>query len=102
MKKLEKSRKARNRREPVKNWGTTRGKYAIEPGEGLDAIILSCSDRSVLVQVQGKKTEVVVTGIPSNLGVDPKDLQVGKKVRVDIIHLTGSKPGKPWIDALGK
>ena len=100
LKKLERNRRANGRRKPIKNWATSKGKYAIEPGQDLEGRIHASSDRSVLVELPGKKNDVIVTGIPSNLGVDPKDLKVGMEVRVDVIMLSG-EPEKPWLNAIG-
>ena len=87
-------------RPTISNWAMHKGKYAIKAQEDLDGKVISCNARSVLVECQGTKRDVTITGDTSNLDIDHTKVSAGDHCVIDVTMLAGDadRDPKPWID----
>ena len=79
----------------ITHWATHKGKFKIKAGQDLVGTVLKCTERTTLVEVDGVKNRVVVTGDTANLDVDHTTVEVGDECLVDVVLLGNEKP---WLD----
>ena len=87
-------------RPKIKNWAKHKGKFGLKAQEGLEGKVISCNTRSVLVECQGTKRAVTITGDTENLDIKHSEVSAGDICIIDVTMLPGDaeRDPKPWID----
>jgi hypothetical protein len=87
-------------RPKITNWAKHKGKFGLKAQEGLEGKVISCTSTSVLVECQGTKRDVTITGDTENLEIKHTEVSAGDTCMIDVTMLPGDakRDPKPWID----